>query len=151
MFLLARRILHDLRDAGFDDAEQRAVRDTPAMWAQLTRFYRAGGRVERVAADFSGATGQPGLIRFFCPPSPQPCTHATYGALAHELGVRLYPPVPPPLARVAGVERLQMLAESGSRLPLQRLLAAWLPQLQPLKARHKGLLRWAVDVDPWAI
>ncbi len=92
MFLLARRILRELRDAGFDDAEQRAVRDTPAMWAQLTRFYRAGGRVERVAADFSGATGQPGLIRFFCPPSPQPCTHATYGALAHELGHALQCP-----------------------------------------------------------
>ena len=76
---------------------------------------------------------------------------ASAAPLAHELGVRLYPPVPPPLARVAGVERLQMLAESGSRLPLQRLLAAWLPQLQLLKARHKGLLRWAVDVDPMAI
>jgi primosomal protein N' (replication factor Y) len=72
-------------------------------------------------------------------------------ALAHELGVRLYPPVPPPLSRVAGVERLQMLAESASRAALQRLLAAWLPQLRALKARHRGLLRWAVDVDPLAI
>jgi len=70
---------------------------------------------------------------------------------AHELGVRLYPPVPPPVSRVADVERLQMLLESGSRKALQRLLAEWLPQLQRLKAGHKGLQRWAVDVDPLAI
>ncbi len=71
--------------------------------------------------------------------------------LAHELGVRVYSPVPPPVSRVANVERLQMLVESDSRQALQRLLAAWLPLLQPLKARHKGLLRFAVDVDPLAI
>ncbi len=76
---------------------------------------------------------------------------ALAGPLTQALGVRLYPPVPPPLARVAGVERLQMLAESASRKALQRLLADWLPQLQALKARHKGLLRWAVDVDPLGI
>jgi primosomal protein N' (replication factor Y) len=65
--------------------------------------------------------------------------------------VRLYPPVPPPVSRVANVERMQMLVESGSRVALQRLLAQWLPQLQSLKARHKAVLRWAVDVDPLAI
>jgi primosomal protein N' (replication factor Y) len=65
--------------------------------------------------------------------------------------VRLYPPVPPPVARVAGIERQQMLAESASRPALQHLLAAWLPQLQALRARHRGLKRWAVDVDPLAI
>jgi primosomal protein N' (replication factor Y) len=46
---------------------------------------------------------------------------------------------------------MQMLVESGSRAALQRLLAQWLPQLQSLKARHKAVLRWAVDVDPLAI
>ena len=71
--------------------------------------------------------------------------------LAHELGVRVYSPVPPPVSRVANVERQQTLVESDSRQALQRLLAAWLPALQPLKARHKGLLRFAVDVDPLAI
>ena len=71
--------------------------------------------------------------------------------LAQALGVRLYPPVPPALARVAGVERLQMLAESTSRTALQRLLQAWLPLLQAQKPRHRGLMRWAVDVDPLAI
>ena len=55
------------------------------------------------------------------------------------------------LARVADVERMQMLVESPSRRVLQRMLAAWLPGLHELRARHKGLLRWAVDVDPLAI
>jgi primosomal protein N' (replication factor Y) len=71
--------------------------------------------------------------------------------LAQTLGVRLYPPVPPPVSRVANVERLQMLVESGSRKALQHLLAEWLPQLQSLKSRHRSVLRWAVDVDPLAI
>jgi primosomal protein N' (replication factor Y) len=70
---------------------------------------------------------------------------------AAALGVRLYPPVPPPVARVAGIERQQMLAESASRAALQQLLAALVPQLQALRARHRGLKRWAVDVDPLAI
>jgi primosomal protein N' (replication factor Y) len=66
-------------------------------------------------------------------------------------GVTLYAPVPPPLARVADVERMQMLLESPSRPALQRMLAAWLPGLHALRREHKGLLRWAVDIDPLAI
>jgi primosomal protein N' (replication factor Y) (superfamily II helicase) len=72
-------------------------------------------------------------------------------ALPEAAGVTLYPPVPPPVARVADVERMQMLLESPSRAALQRLLTAWLPSLHALRAGHKGLLRWAVDVDPLAI
>jgi primosomal protein N' (replication factor Y) len=76
-------------------------------------------------------------------------------ALAAELGldgaVTVYRPVPPPVAKVADVERMQLLLESPSRGALQRLLAAWLPRLDGLRAGHKGLLRWAVDVDPVAI
>jgi primosomal protein N' (replication factor Y) (superfamily II helicase) len=44
-----------------------------------------------------------------------------------------------------------MLVESPSRAALQRMLAAWVPGLQALRAVHKGVLRWAVDVDPLAI
>jgi primosomal protein N' (replication factor Y) len=55
------------------------------------------------------------------------------------------------MARVADVDRMQMLVESASRGALQRMLAAWLPELHALRARHKGLIRWAVDVDPLAI
>lgn len=72
-------------------------------------------------------------------------------ALPEAAGVSLYPPVPPPLARVADVERMQMLVESRSRAALQRLLAAWVPALHALRGAHKGLARWAIDVDPLAI
>ncbi|MFG6446733.1 primosomal protein N' [Roseateles sp. BYS180W] len=74
-------------------------------------------------------------------------------ALAQQFGaeVLVYPPVPLPVARVANVERLQMLMEAPQRGALQRLLRAWLPQLQALKRQHRGVLRWAVDVDPLAI
>ena len=69
----------------------------------------------------------------------------TYG------GVTVYRPVPPFVAKVADVERMQMLVESPSRTTLQRMLADWLPALHGLRAQHKGLIRWAVDVDPLAI
>ena len=76
-------------------------------------------------------------------------------ALAIEMpqadAVTLYPVVPHPVPRVADVERMQMLIESTSRPALQRFLSAWLPALHSLRAAHKGLRRWAVDVDPLAI
>jgi primosomal protein N' (replication factor Y) len=65
--------------------------------------------------------------------------------------VTVYPPVPPAISRVANVERMQMLLESPSRAALQQLLQGWTPQLHALRAAHKGVLRWAVDVDPLAI
>ncbi len=66
-------------------------------------------------------------------------------------GVAIYPPVPMSLQRVADVERAQMLVESRSRPALQRFLAAWASQLHALRAAHRGLIRWAVDVDPLTI
>jgi primosomal protein N' (replication factor Y) (superfamily II helicase) len=76
---------------------------------------------------------------------------AAAGLAADHAGVTVYPPVPPPVSRVADVERMQMLVDSPSRAALQRMLAAWVPGLQALRAVHKGVLRWAVDVDPLAI
>jgi primosomal protein N' (replication factor Y) len=72
-------------------------------------------------------------------------------ALDGAAGVTLYPPVPPAVARVANVERMQMLLESPSRAALQRLLAAWREPLAALRTEHRGVLRWAIDVDPLAI
>jgi primosomal protein N' (replication factor Y) len=71
-------------------------------------------------------------------------------ARAHA-GVTVYPPVPPFVAKLADVERMQMLVESPSRVALQRMLAAWLPELDAVRGHHRGLLRWAVDIDPLAI
>ena len=78
--------------------------------------------------------------------------------------VMLYPPVPMGVARVADVERMQMLVESASRTALQRLLALWLPALHTLRRAGSAasgtgaeagavprILRWAVDVDPLSI
>ncbi|MEJ5992593.1 primosomal protein N' [Ramlibacter sp. PS3R-8] len=63
--------------------------------------------------------------------------------------VVVYAPVPMAVQRVANVERAQLLLESGSRPALQAFLSAWQPVLQDL--RTKGLIRWAVDVDPLAV
>jgi primosomal protein N' (replication factor Y) len=77
------------------------------------------------------------------------------GALPGAQLIAIYPPVPLPIARVADVERMQMLVESASRAALQRFVAAWLPALHALRAQRKGaeqrILRWAVDVDPLSI
>ncbi|MDB5753252.1 MAG: primosomal protein [Ramlibacter sp.] len=63
--------------------------------------------------------------------------------------VVVYAPVPMGVQRVANVERAQLLVESGSRPALQAFLGAWQPVLQA--ARVKGVIRWAVDVDPLVI
>ena len=97
---------------------------------------RAEARSAQAAADFLNAAA------------------AAAALLAESEGVMVYPPVPPPVARVAGVERMQMLVESRSRAALQRLLGRWLPALQSLHHKdkaHRAVLRWAVDVDPLAI
>ncbi len=92
---------------------------------------RAEGRTQEVAQAFlaaaaAGAEGLPGS--------------------GH---VVVFAPVPMTVQRVANVERAQLLLESGSRPALQAFLAAWQPVLHGLRMR--GLIRWAVDVDPLAI
>jgi len=71
--------------------------------------------------------------------------------LLQDDGVLVYPPVPHAVARVADVERMQMLVEATQRARLQAFLRAWVPALITLKREHKAVLRWAVDVDPLAI
>jgi primosomal protein N' (replication factor Y) len=65
----------------------------------------------------------------------------------------LYPAVPMSMQRVANVERAQMLIESPSRAALQHFLTAWQGVLHATRQapEGKGLIRWAVDVDPLAI
>jgi len=67
--------------------------------------------------------------------------------------VMLYPAVPMSMQRVANVERAQMLVESTSRHALQSFLAAWQEMLQASRSDPacKGLIRWAIDVDPLSI
>jgi primosomal protein N' (replication factor Y) (superfamily II helicase) len=67
--------------------------------------------------------------------------------------VTLYPAVPLTIQRVANVERAQMLVEAASRAALQRFLSAWQPVLLACRGlpEARGLIRFAVDVDPLAI
>ena len=67
--------------------------------------------------------------------------------------VTLYPAVPMAIQRIANVERAQMLVESPSRAALQRFLGTWHNVLQEAKAapQCRGIIRWAIDVDPLAI
>ena len=67
--------------------------------------------------------------------------------------ITVFPPVPMSMQRVADVERAQMLLESTSRAALQNFLSAWLPELRGLRSlpQCKGLIRFAVDVDPLLI
>ena len=75
--------------------------------------------------------------------------------LPESQSVMVYAPVPLVVARVADVERMQMLVESTSRRSLQAMLSAWLPLLYALRSERKApdqrLLRWAIDVDPLVI
>ena len=67
--------------------------------------------------------------------------------------VTLYPAVPMSIQRVANIERAQMLIESPSRAALQRFLSGWQSVLHATRQgpEGKGLIRWAIDVDPLAI
>ncbi len=79
---------------------------------------------------------------------------STFGTeAAAALNVTLYPAVPMSVQRVANVERAQMLIESPSRAALQRFLAGWHEVLHQVRQgpEGKGLIRWAVDVDPLTI
>jgi primosomal protein N' (replication factor Y) len=65
----------------------------------------------------------------------------------------IFPAVPMSMQRIANIERAQMLIESSSRVTLQRFLADWQAVLHAtrLQPEGKGLIRWAIDVDPLAI
>jgi len=60
-------------------------------------------------------------------------------------GVTVFPPVPATLARRAGMERGQVLAQSEDRGALQRFLPGWRSAIEALPGRR---VRFALDVDP---
>ncbi|HEV2333029.1 MAG TPA: primosomal protein N' [Gammaproteobacteria bacterium] len=70
--------------------------------------------------------------------------------LARQLGPRpeasLLGPAPAPMERRAGRYRAHLLLQSSQRAPLQRLLAAALPEIGGLKQARR--VRWSVDIDP---
>ncbi|MEW5967160.1 MAG: primosomal protein N' [Pseudomonadota bacterium] len=60
-------------------------------------------------------------------------------------GVTAFNPLPAPMARVANLERAQLLLQSPSRQALHACVRAWRPLLETIKPR---IARWSLDVDP---
>ena len=60
--------------------------------------------------------------------------------------VMVYDPVPMKMARLANLERGQLLIESFSRPALQACLPAWREAIERIRAPAK--LRWHIEVDP---
>src|SRR5574343_490601 len=63
----------------------------------------------------------------------------------HE-NVMIYDPVPMKMARLANLERGQLLAESYSRPALQAFLPRWREAIEAIKSPSR--LRWHIEVDP---
>ena len=57
-----------------------------------------------------------------------------------------YDPVPMKMARLANLERGQLLVESMSRPALQKFLPLWREAIEAIKAPSR--LRWHIEVDP---
>ena len=117
-------------------AEQLAEREAAGMPPfGFQALLRADARTQEAAQAFLNAAAE------------------AAAGLPHRDEVTLYPAVPLTIQRVANVERAQLLVESASRASLQRFLAAWQPLL--LDGRGvpgaRGLIRFAVDIDPVSI
>jgi primosomal protein N' (replication factor Y) len=67
-------------------------------------------------------------------------------ATGHGAQVRILGPVTAPMARRAGRYRAQLLLHAPSHAPLQKLMPAWLAQLEALPEAKK--VRWTLDIDP---
>ena len=124
---------HDFAGFAAQQLQEREEAGLPPFSFQA--LLRAEARTQAAAQDFLNAAKAMGEERL--------------GPDASRLSI--YPAVPMSMQRVANVERAQMLVESYSRKHLQQFLSAWQDDLQQLRAQHKTVLRWAMDVDPLAI
>ncbi|OJZ18528.1 MAG: primosomal protein N' [Thiobacillus sp. 65-29] len=59
--------------------------------------------------------------------------------------IRVFTPTPAPMARVANLERAQLLVQSASRTALQAFVRDWRARLDTIRPR---VARWSLDVDP---
>ena len=124
---------HDFPAFAQEQLQEREMAAMPPFGAQA--LLRADGRSQSAAQGFLNLAA------------------SQASGLPHRDEVTLYPAVPLTIQRVANVERAQMLVECASRGELQRFLAAWQPVLHACRnaPQAKGLVRWAVDVDPLSI
>ena len=130
--LFAALARHDFAGFAKQQLKERAQAQLPPFSYQA--LLRAEARSQQVAQAFLQAAQQ----------------------LAADLAgdqITVFPTVPMSMQRVADVERAQMLLESTSRMALQQFLSSWLPMLRGLRAlpQCKGIIRFAVDVDPLQI
>ena len=134
--LFASLAKHDVAGFAVQQLKDRAQAQLPPFSFQA--LLRAEARTQAAAIAFlqaaHDAAGQ----------------NTTAGA---DLQITVFPPVPMSMQRVADVERAQMLLESTSRAALQNFLSTWMPELRGLRSlpQCKGLIRFAVDVDPLLI
>ena len=73
-------------------------------------------------------------------------TARAWPEIAAHPAVALYDPVPMRMARLANLERGQLLVECASRPALQAFLTAWQPVLDGIRSPSR--LRWHLEVDP---
>ena len=128
---------HDYPAFAAAELEQRRLAGLPPFSFQA--LVRAEARSQEVAQGFlAAASGGVSAM-----PDAGPLTRL----------ITIYPAVPMSMQRIANVERAQMLIESPSRAALQNFLGAWQTVLQATRKQPagRGLIRWAIDVDPLAI
>ena len=130
---------------------QSAFPDNPLLTSLVTEGYE--GFANRALAERQAA-GWPPYSRLALLRADGPDRGEVFAFLreARDLAggpggeVRILGPAAAAMERRAGRYRAQLLLESPARGPLQRLLDAWLPQVEALKAPRR--IRWSMDVDP---
>ena len=130
---------HDYPAFAESELQQRQAAGLPPLSHQA--LLRADAREQVVAQAFLNEARE----------ALQASLSADPAGLAWLQEVGLYPAVPMSMQKVAGVERAQMLLESPSRKALQGVLGQLHAHCHALRARHKGIIRWLVDVDPQTI
>lgn len=132
---------HDYPSFAEQQLKDRQQAGMPPFSAQA--LVRAEARTQEAAQNFLNLARQAALDEMAQWP----------GWAAILVQVFVFPAVPMSIQRVANVERAQMLVESPSRSALQKFLGAWQDVLHATRSNQacKGLIRWAVDVDPLTI
>jgi primosomal protein N' (replication factor Y) len=132
---------HDYPAFADQQLKERKAASLPPFSAQA--LLRAEAKTQDVAQDFLNSASAAAKVEM-----PQ---WEGWGEVLAQ--VTLYPAVPMSIQRIANIERAQMLVESPSRSALQRFLSGWQSVLHATRQgpAGKGLIRWAIDVDPLAI
>ena len=124
---------HDYPTFASQELAERQAANLPPFAAQA--LLRADAKTQAAAQAFLTSARQRGQ------------------AAAEQAGIDIYPAVPLTIARIANVERAQMLVECTNRAALQRFIQQWQADLHALRHTPEGkpIIRWAIDVDPLAI